>query len=84
MKTRKEQHQGALSLSDLRLARKFRNRAYTTYSYLTSLEICAFTGCVSARDRVRKLKASGLNIGPAKFLYITKTGNRVYGWKASK
>lgn len=84
MKSRIDQHQGKLTLKDLRLARKIRNRAYTHYSYVTSLEICALTGCVSARDRIRKLKASGIPISRAKFLYKTASGSNVYGWRGEQ
>ncbi len=84
MKSRTAQHQGKLTKQDLRLARKIKNRAYTHYSYVTSLEVCKFTGCVSARDKIRKLQANGIKIGRAKLLYLTSSGARVYGWRVEE
>ncbi len=74
----KIEHQGKLSPQDNKLATWMRRRKK---HYTTTLEICLITGCVSARDRIRKLRANGIQIGPAKFLYRSKRGASVFGWK---
>jgi len=76
----KQTHQGQLTTLDLRLARRMEN---SPYKHFTAFEICAFTGRVSARDLIRKLKASGVKIGPAKFLRTTDNGAKVYGWRVA-
>ncbi len=78
MKSRYEQHQGRMTPKDNKLAAWMRRRKK---HYTTTLEVCLVTGCVSARDKIRKLKANGIQIGRAKFLYKSKTGAAVYGWK---
>ncbi len=74
----KQQHQGALTVQEVRLANRMRQHPKMFFS---TLEICKAVGCVSARDRVRKMIAAGIPIGPAKLLYIGKSGNRIYGWR---
>ncbi len=71
-------HQGALTVQEVRLANRMRQHPKMFFS---TLEICKAVGCVSARDRVRKMIAAGIPIGPAKLLYIGKSGNRIYGWR---
>lgn len=78
MKTRKQQRQGKLSWVESKLALRMLR---SPRKYFTSLEICQMTGCVSARDKIRKLIANGFTVGPAKFLRKTETGARVYGWR---
>ncbi len=70
--------QGALTVQEVRLANRMRQHPK---AYFTSLTICEALVCVSARDRVRKMIAAGVPIGPAKLLYIGKSGNRVFGWR---
>jgi len=75
-------HEGKLDESD-KLLFKFieaRGKLYTS-----SLEIQKLTGCVSARDRIRKLRANNLPVSnPAKYLYTTNNGKRVSGWRVEK
>lgn len=78
MKSRYEQHQGHLTPTDRKLLAWMRKRKKL---YTTTLEICLITGCVSARDKIRKLRANGVAIAPAKFLHKTKRGASVFGWR---
>lgn len=80
MRTKKQikEHQGVLSGRDLYLGLKMLREPKR---YFTTLDICRLTGCVSARDRIRKLKADGAKIGPAKLLRVNPNGSRVYGWR---
>ncbi len=73
----RQEHQGSLGPKDKKLVAWLRRSKRHT----TTLEICMITGCISARDKIRKLKASGINIGPAKFLHKSKTGAYIFGWK---
>lgn len=80
MRTKKQikERQGRLTLADIRLVEQMKghkNRYYTT------LDVCGITGCASARDKIRKLQASGVKIGPAKLLRVNENGSRVYGWR---
>ncbi len=72
------EHQGKLNPQDLKLAAWMKRRKKR---HTTTLEICLITGCVSARDKIRKLKANGIDIAPAKFLHKTKRGASVFGWR---
>ncbi len=80
-KTQVQYKQGALTVQEVRLANRMRQHPKM---YFSTLEICKAVGCVSARDRVRKMIAAGIPIGPAKLLYIGKSGNRVFGWRYEK
>jgi len=81
MKSRKAQHQGLLNKTEKALAERF---TASPKRWFTSLDICKATGCISARDKVRKLQANGCPIGPAKFLHKGETGASVYGWRVAK
>ncbi len=78
MKSRYEQHQGRMTPQDNKLVAFMRR---CKKRHVTTLEICLVTGCVSARDKIRKLRANGIQIGAAKFLYKSKRGASVFGWK---
>lgn len=78
MTTRTEQHQGELTPADLHLVEVLRSRGD---AWTTTLEVCRITGCVSARDKIRKLKANGVPIGDAKRLYKSASGANIFGWK---
>jgi len=77
----KQQHQGALTVQEVRLANRMRQHPKMFFS---TLEICKAVGCVSARDRVRKMIAAGVPIGPAVLLRTNPNGSRVYGWRIEK
>lgn len=76
MTRQNEQHQGALTPTDLRL-----RDALSHHKWLTTLEVQRLTGCASARDRIRKLRANGVPIGDAKRLYKAQSGATVFGWR---
>lgn len=80
-KRQKTEHQGALTENDKRL---LANLKAVPSRYMTTLDICRITGCVSARDKIRKLQANGAKIGPAKLLRTNENGSRVYGWRVGK
>jgi len=78
MKSRQQQHQGVMTPKDKKLEaflRRCRKR------HVTTLEVQLITGCVSARDKIRKLRANGVPVGNARFLYKSKNGASVFGWK---
>lgn len=77
-KRQKQEHQGALTKSDGNLVSAMKRLSLL---YFTSGTICKITGCVSARDKIRKLQAAGIKIGPAKLLRVNDNGSRVYGWR---
>ncbi len=76
-----QSHQGALTVQEVRLANRMRQHPKMFFS---TLEICKAVGCVSARDRVRKMIAAGIPIGPAKLLRTNDNGSKVYGWRIAK
>jgi hypothetical protein len=78
MKSHKDQHQGKLNWQEIKLANRMTR---SPKKWFTSLEICGITGCVSARDKIRKLRANGIGITDAHFLRETETGAHVYGWR---
>lgn len=77
-KRQKQEHQGALTAREKWFAERMKNNPT---HYFTTWGICDGTGCVSARDKIRKLKAAGIKIGPAKLLRVNDNGSRVYGWR---
>lgn len=80
-KRQKTEHQGKITEEDLRLVKsmaKYHNTHFTT------ADVCRITGCVSARDKIRKLQAAGIKIGPAKLLRVNDNGSRVFGWRIQK
>lgn len=80
MKSRKEQHQGRLNDREKVFALMLQRKPGR---YFTTLDVCRLTGCVSARDRIRKLQANGVKIGPAKLMRINDNGSRIYGWRVA-
>lgn len=77
-KRMKQEHQGRLNMADRALLSGMQNRPK---EYFTTLDICRIAKCASARDRIRKLQASGVKIGPAKLLRVNPNGSRVFGWR---
>jgi len=77
-KRQKTEHQGPLTAPE----KKLRDVMFACPShYFTTKEVCRITRSISGRDKIRKLKASGIPIGPAKLLRTNDNGTRVYGWR---
>jgi hypothetical protein len=78
MKSRQQQQQGRLTIAEIRLANRMKAHPKAWFS---TLRICQILRCASARDRVRKMKANGVKVGRARYLYTSPTGAKVYGWR---
>ncbi len=81
MKSRKDQHQGKLTPVESRLVSRM---TQSPNRWFTTLDICTITGCISARDKIRKLRANHILIGPVKFMRETETGARIYAWRIAQ
>lgn len=80
-KRQRIEHQGELNYWDKQLVERMKRNPQYQY---TTADICRITGCASARDKIRKLQAAGVKIGPAKLLRVNENGTRVYGWRVGK
>lgn len=80
-KRQKAEHQGALTTRDKVFALMLQRKPER---YFTTADVCRLTGCASARDKIRKLQAAGIKIGPAKLLRVNENGSRIYGWRVGK
>ena len=77
----KDQHQGKLTVPETEFLKWMKANPGRWW---TSWEICENTGCVSARDKMRKFQANGVPIGPAKILRTNEDGTRIFGWRVAR